>query len=853
MAERLPIYEIEDEILRGIRGVSRLLIQAPTGSGKSTQVPQMLFREKSLIPGEIVILQPRRLAARMLASRVAFEMGCKIGEEVGYQIRFESRVSAKTRIRYVTEGVLLRQMLSSPKLDGVSVLIFDEFHERHLYGDITLARSLDLQRELRPDLRIIVMSATLDKEGLAEYLHPCEVLTSEGRTYPVEISYRPTQSSIGGGYGARMGKPIWEQAEEAFTDAVARGHQGGVLIFMPGGFEIHKTLEALRGSPAARGYILLPLHGELSSEDQDAAVAEYEKPKIVVATNVAETSLTIPDVRLVIDSGLARIPRYDPSRGINTLLIEKISQAAAHQRAGRAGRTAPGRCIRLWSEAEQLRRPVQELPEIRRLDLAEVILTLKAAGVIDLKKFHWLESPEELSLYRAETMLSDLGALDEKGEITPVGRKMLAFPLHPRYSRMLLAANEYGCVRQAALIAALTQGRDLLLRKVDRQVQEFREELFGESCDSDFWFLMRAWSYTARNGFNLNDCRRVGVHGISARQVKPLVEMFLKIAQQEGLNIEEKPMLEDEPLRKCILLGFSDRLAKRIDQGTLRCTLSHGRMGFLSRESMVQSARFFVAAEISEIEGRDKTVSTLLSLATAIKPEWLEEFYPDEIREKTEVYYDETKRAVFAENQVFFRDIPISSRAIAHPPAEQAARLLAEEVLAGRLVLKYWDHSVEQWILRLNFLSEHCPELGLPPIREENRREIIEEICMGAFSYKDIKEADVKESVRSWLSYEQQRLLDKNAPERIELSNGRRPKVTYSAEGMPSVSMRIQELYDVRRFPKIGMGRIPVVLHILAPNMRAVQVTQDLENFWIEHYPKIKSQLQRRYPKHEWR
>ena len=537
MNDRLPIYDIEREIISRLKSDRRLILSAPTGSGKSTQVPQMLLRHDFLRDGQVVILQPRRLAARLLAARVAQELGVQLGQEVGYQIRFENVTSPKTKIRFVTEGVLLRQMIDDPQLRGVSVLIFDEFHERHLYGDITLARALDLQEQFRPDLSLVVMSATLNAGELEKYLSSkseignrkseinCSVLSSEGRVYPVEIEYAAQPS-----YNDK--RPVWEQAAEAFSNYVGTGGEGDVLVFMPGGFEISQTIEAIRHTSEAKGFILLPLHGELAPKDQDAAVARYDKRKVVVATNVAETSLTIDGVRLVIDSGLARIARYDANRGINTLLIEKISQSSADQRAGRAGRTAPGVCMRLWSREEHSHRAPQELPEIKRLDLAEVVLTLKAAGVDDLRKFRWLEKPDEISLTHAEELLHDLGALDKNNFITPTGRKMLAFPLHPRYSRMMLAAQEYGCVYQAALVAALTQGRDLLLRNVDRDTSSLREDLLGEKASSDFWILMRAWNYAANNQFRLDACRKLGIHAVTARQVGPLLEQFLRIAEK---------------------------------------------------------------------------------------------------------------------------------------------------------------------------------------------------------------------------------------------------------------------------------------------------------------------------------
>jgi ATP-dependent helicase HrpB len=910
MVDRLPIYEIERDIVAGLKTGRRLILSAPTGSGKSTQIPQMLLKHGLLGDGQVVILQPRRLATRLLASRVAQELGVQLGNEVGYQIRFENVTLPQTKIRFVTEGVLLRQMIDDPKLRGISTLIFDEFHERHLYGDITLARALDLQEQYRPDLSLVVMSATLDVELLEDYLSErrsptrldeagvqasacsadrlkpelqravsetgapiCSILSSEGRVFPVEIEYAAEP-----GYVDK--RPIWEQAAEAFSQYVGSGGEGDVLVFMPGGYEISQTIEAIRPTSEAKGFILLPLHGELSPKDQDAAVARYAQRKVVVATNVAETSLTIEGIRLVIDSGLARIPRYDPYRGINTLLIEKISQSSADQRTGRAGRTAPGVCMRLWSREEHGHRLVQELPEIKRLDLAEVVLTLKAAGVEDLRKFRWLEPPDEQSLVHAEELLLDLGALQRRtgfqpapGEgndvnetlalprsqdrleacptlITPIGRKMLAFPLHPRYSRMLLAAHEYGCAHQACLVAALTQGRDLLLRNVDRDTNSFREDLLGEKASSDFWILMRAWTYAAKNQFRLDACRRLGIHAVTARQVGPLFDQFLRIAEREGLDVKPREV-KDEALQKCILIGFSDRVARRLDQGTLRCELVHGRRGVLACESAVQHSPLFVAAEVREVEGRE--VNTILSLATAIEVDWLREFYPEDMESDLHVQFDAQAKRVQAAELVKFRGLALSAKRVEPPPAGQAAQLLADEIIAGRLPLPNWDHSVEQWLLRLRLLCQHCPELQLPPITDDDRKHIIGQLCHGAVSYKDIKEREVKPVVMSWLSEALRGLLDKHAPERLTLANGRTPKMAYEATGAPYISLRIQELYDVTQTPKIAMGRVPVLVHILTPGMKPIQITQDLASFWREHYPRIKSELQRKYPKHLWR
>ncbi len=842
---RLPIYEIEAELVARFTAERRLIVQAPTGSGKSTQIPQMLLDRGLAGRGQIAILQPRRLAARLLAARVAQERGCELGGEVGYQIRFEQCAGPATRIKYVTEGILLRQMLQDPTLTGVGVLIFDEFHERHLYGDLTLAQALELQERKRPDLGLVVMSATLDAGLLEDYLRPCAVLRSGGRMFPVELEFAAHRSGP-------QSAPVWERAVDAFERHAQGGGTGDVLIFMPGSYEIQQTLGALRHRRAADDYVLLPLHGELSPREQDAAVARHDRPKVVVSTNVAETSVTIDGVRLVIDSGQARIPRYDPHRGINTLWVEKISQASADQRAGRAGRTAPGRCVRLWTTAEHGERAVQEAPEIKRLDLSEAVLTLKAAGIIDLRRYRWLESPAEASLASAETLLADLGALDHEGRISALGERMLAFPVHPRYARMLVAAAERGCVYQAALIAALTQGRDLLIRNPGKTVENLRAEMFGHEVASDFWILMRAWTYAAKHDFRLEACRRLGIHAQTARQVRPLLEHFLRIAERQGLETRPGQVIEAE-LRKCVLSGFPDRVARRLDAGTLRCELVRHRRGLLARESVAQQSELLVAAEIREVEGADRSVSTRLTLATAIEADWLRELYPEDFATATRVAYDPAVKRVYAEEQVCFRGLTLSARRMEPPPAEAAARILAEEVIAGRLTLKGWDHAVDQWILRLNGLSRACPEFELPVVDDEARRHLIEQICAGAVSYKEIKDREVRSVVRSWLSPAQRSLVDQHMPERVALSNGRPVKVNYGAEGAPYVAVRIQDLYGVTATPRLALGRVPLVVQVLAPNMRPVQITQDLAGFWSEQYPRVKQELQRKYPKHEWR
>ncbi|MCE0499303.1 MAG: ATP-dependent helicase HrpB [Methylacidiphilales bacterium] len=838
----LPIISLRADLARVLRDQDCVIVKAPTGSGKSTQIPQYLLDDRLAGTGRIIVLQPRRLAARLLARRVAGERGVPLGGEVGFQYRLENVSSRDTRILYVTEGILLRQMQENPGLPGVSVLIFDEFHERHLEGDLALARARQIQRTARPDLKIVVMSATLETGLLHDYLKPVEILESPGRMFPVSLEYLPKPSDA----------PAWDLAADAIERLIASGQcpEGDILVFMPGAYEIQRTLNALHDSSAVRGFAFHALHGELPPAEQDAAVTPGAKRKIIVSTNVAETSLTIDGVRVVVDSGLARVARFDPHRGINTLLIEKISRASAQQRLGRAGRTAPGHGVRLWTEREHDQRPAQTPPEIRRLELSGAFLTLKASGIDDLEHFPWIEPPEPKSFTRAVQLLHDLGALDHDEKLSPTGRRMAAFPAHPRYARMLLAAHDLGCVRAAALIAALSQGRTILLKSEGKRMDEARDDLLGDQAESDFFILMRAWRYAQRNNFDPQRCRALGIHGGGAREVAGTLDQLLRLAERAGLDVAEKPA-GSEAIQRCILAGFSDQLARRVDQGTLRCRLVHQRAGELARESVVRKAGLFVAGEIREVQSRDE-LRVLLSQVTAVEEAWLRDAFPDDFSEGTQTLFDPNQRRVVTRRTRLFRDLVLDFTEQDSTDPEVSGQILAEEVLSGRCPLKNWDDAVEQGFVRLACLREWMPELELPAADDEARRAVIARICRGAFTYKAIKDAEVWPVLREWLSPQGARWLDQFAPERLELPGGRKAKVIYTVGSAPMTAARIQDLYGVTSLT-VAKGRQPVTIQILAPNQRPVQITTDLANFWKESYPKIKQELQRRYPKHEWR
>ncbi|MEI6970485.1 MAG: ATP-dependent helicase C-terminal domain-containing protein, partial [bacterium] len=519
---------------------------------------------------------------------------------------------------------------------------------------------------------------------------------------------------------------------------------------------------------------------------------------------------------------------------------------------GRAGRTQPGRCVRLWTESDHRGRPAAELPEAQCVDLSEAVLLLKANGIDDVAGFPWVDPPGDKSLVRAMELLVDLGAID--GEIqmlTPVGERLAGFPVHPRYGRMLLAADRYGCVSVASLVAALTSERGLLLRSQGSGVREKRDTTLGEEQESDILRLMKAWTYARDTRFDVSACQDVGIHARTARQVSRVHEQFMSIAREQGLDVADRDS-SAPAIGKCILAGFPDHLGRRMNKGTLRYDLTHARRGVLDPESAVRDADMVVAAEIREIDNSRGDVEVRLSLVSRVESAWLSEVFPGATTHSREVFYDTLQKRVTAEDRESFRGLTLEATK-AEPTDEEAALLLAREVAAGRLVLKNWNHEVEQWLLRVDRFAEWCPGQGIAPLTESDRLAVLKQICLGARSGKEIKERPVLPAVKGFLTRQQQAMLEKHVPERVTLSNGKSPKVTYDKANPPFVSMRIQELYGVAGAVTIAMGRVRVLVHILAPNQRPIQITNDLASFWNNGYPAAKKELQRRYPRHEWR
>ena len=833
-----------------------------------------------------------------VAARVAWERGCRLGAEVGYQIRFDDQTSLGTRISYVTEGILLRWLQDDRTLSEVGVVIFDEFHERNLLSDVALALVKRLQRTERPDLKMAVMSATLEAEPVAEYLSGDEragetpILHSEGQSFPVEVRYLSQHDE----------RPVTEQAADIVEQIVNAGEPGDILVFMPGMGEINGTIAAVRAIRANERLAQIPLHGDLPAEQQDLAFAPNPLRKVVVATNVAETSVTIDGIRHVVDSGLARVARYDAERGIGTLFLEPISRASAEQRKGRAGRTAPGTCHRLWTESGQLNRPERNTPEIQRSDLAEVVLLLHSLGIKRAAEFDWLDKPDAQAVERAEQLLLTLGALRDlrfttydlrageradaeitnrqpaiEADLTPIGRRMLKLPMHPRYSRMLVEAAKFGCVPAAALCAALVSGRDLLMRlgRDDKHIQEARE-LFEGSQESDFYTLMRAYQFAKKSNFSVETCRRYGIHAQTARQIEQTFDQIMQIAKQQGLlrsedggsRIEDggetQPATRDtqhtDPLPRCIMTGFIDQLCLRHDQGTLECDLTEARRGTLMRESVVQNATMFVAATIREVTGRGSENLTLLGLASAVKREWIEETFPEQTTAKVEHLYDRTHKRVAAVKLVRFRDLIIHHEHQREVAPKASGRCLAEAQRKGYFELPLFNHEVKQFISRVNLVVAAMPELEFPPFDETAITGCLAHAFEGLTLAKEAQATPLRDAFLQSLAREQLGWLDELAPTSILWLDGRKVKLQYPEQprdedgqpNAPELQVKLHECFALKEHPHICEGRLPVKLWLCAPDGKRLEATFNWAAFRTNSYPKIRAALLKKHPGVPW-
>jgi ATP-dependent helicase HrpB len=843
--QQLPIYEIEASFREQMRTCGCAVVTAPTGSGKSTQLPKWLLAELPEAQ-RIIVLQPRRLAARLLAERVAWELGEQCGQRVGYLTRFERACSAKTRLLFVTEGVLTRMLLSSGALDDCGAVVFDEFHERTINADLGLAMVQHLRCTTRPDLKLVVMSATMDAAGVSAYLNNAPLLESHGRLYPVELSYTPHNDFS-----------LYRNAANALSELLAAGAAGDVLIFMPGAGEIRRCIDEISARKYNEKLRLLPLYGEMSSEAQRAVFSPCEERKVIVATNIAETSLTIPGVRIVIDSGLVKLGRCESGRGVDILELTPCSRDAAAQRAGRAGREAPGICRRLWSAIEQDHRLAHTPPEIRRLDLADAILSVHCYGFKDDHAFPWFEAPPENGARDARALLQRLGLLASDGAVTELGRQIQRFPAHPRIALMLHEGAKHGCYELACGAAALIGARPLMATSCPReQLTALRNDHKRKmrqlnAPESDIIAQLQLVKSAASAHFAIDACERLGITASAARDIARDSANYLRMRPKDaGAESPDAPL----QLSRVILRCFPDRLARRLDRGTLDCELAERRRAVLSERSLAREAPLLVAAEIRETTLKNRPGSVLeLSLACGICEDWLWEDFADDLQENDEIFWDNAKQQVLRRTNLSCLGVTLEEKIRTDPEPIAAAELLCAQLEANATPLLGWDESCDHFVERVHFLAAHFPELELPQFDDAIRERVRRALCAGETKYSAVKNKPALPFIQSILTPKQLSAIQKLAPESLPLPRGRKLRITYQAGQPPKGRAKIQELYDVKGPLTVGDGRIPVLLDILAPNFRTVQITDNLPRFWEVHYPALKSQLARRYPKHEWR
>lgn len=831
----LPVRAIQGELFAALDQVGRAILIAPTGSGKTTQAPQMLLGQN--YPGRIVVLQPRRLAVRLVAHRVAQEVGSPLGELVGYQTRHERVLSARTKLLFMTEGLLLRQLQSSPTLPDVSAVLLDEFHERNLAADLLLGLLRNLHHKARPDLKLLVMSATLEAERVSAHID-CPILNAPGRAFPVDISYA----------AAAKPAPPWDLAAGALRDLLKTQPAGDVLVFMPGAFEIRRTMEACSRVLTAGDHVTVhALHGSLPPREQDAAVAPAAPGtrKVIVATNVAETSITIEGVRHVIDAGLARIHRFDPRRGLNVLRTEPISQASATQRAGRAGRTAPGTCHRLWPKSHDPGRPISTEPEILRLDLAEPLLQLRSMGVADARTFPWLDPPAEDALQRAHGELVMLGALDEAGALTRLGQRMAAFPLHPRLARMLIEAAERGCLGRALLWAALASERDIVTGDLPADLREFSES----EPASDLLARERAFDAAERARFATSTCRALGLDPGACRELASTRRLLENVARRADLALDGRGDTVD--LITCLLVAFPDHVALCTDVRNRRCQLPGHKRVMLDRASTIRRPGLIIALDVREL-ARGGQADTVLALASEVDEAQLREAHPARMQHRKRIEWNAERQAVDEIEEALYDELPLEVTRRPAPP-DAAADLLVEKIQSKEIDLPLWNDKVEAWLARTRCVADWFPERHPVRYDEQDVGVILHELVTGANSAKQVRGKPVLDALRNALSWEDQQFVEKMAPPDITLPTGRRMKLEYQPGQPPRGRAKIQDLFGLTQTPRIAQGRVPIVLEILAPNYRPIQITEDLANFWQTLYPQIKPALSRRYPKHEWR
>ncbi|MDA9504441.1 ATP-dependent helicase [Bradyrhizobium sp. CCBAU 11386] len=798
----LPIDAVLGDLSRTLEAHNAAVLVAPPGAGKTTRVPLALLDAPWAKGKKIIVLEPRRIAARASADRMAKSLGERAGETVGYRVRFGSKISRATRIEVVTEGIFTRQIMDDPELSGVAAVLFDEFHERSLDADLGLALARDAQTGLREDLRILVMSATLDGARVAKLLGEAPVVESEGRAFPVETRY----------LGRKADAPIERQMADAIASAL-RADSGSVLAFLPGAAEIRRTQNFLAERVQDASIEIVPLFGALDAAVQDRAIAPAPKGtrKVVLATSIAETSLTIEGVRIVVDSGLARVPRYEPDIGLTRLETVRASRAAVDQRRGRAGRTEPGVCYRLWDEPQTASLAPYTQPEILSADLSSLVLDLAQWGVADPAALSFLDPPPQPARKEAKSLLSELNALDGDGRITAEGKSLRALALPPRLARMIVDSHRAGSGEAAAEIAAILTERGL----------------GGDSADLEH----------RRDQFRRDRSPRASSARDLARRWASQVAASEKAGQQEDLSTG-----------LMLAYAFPDRVARNRGNGSF--VLANGRGAAVEQTSSLARAPYIAIGEMT-----GTAASGRILLAAQITEDDIERHFAEHIETVDEISFDRGAMALRARRKRALHAITLSEATLAVSPSEQTARIFADGLIAAGLDRLPWSKAAKQWRDRVMFLrkaeGDSWPDLsddGLIARRDD----WLVPALYDKIALKDISAGDLSDALMALLPWEMRARLDREAPTHFEAPTGTVLAIDYEAEQGPTIAVRLQELFGLNTHPSVAAGKVPLVLELLSPAQRPVQVTRDLPGFWRGSYAAVRSDLRGRYPRHPW-
>jgi ATP-dependent helicase HrpB len=843
----LPIDSRLEEIVQTVQQHPISIVQAPPGSGKTTRVaPALLHASTGASTGfahrRIYLLQPRRLAARSVAQRIAAENSWDLGREVGYHVRFEKRYQRETNLIVATEGVLLRRLQDDATLGDTGIVLLDEFHERSLDADLLLGMLMQLQASVRDDLRIVIMSATLDSEQLSTHLGQAPIVRTEGRLYPVAVRYRPPA----------FRQPITETMSVCLVE-IAKQHPGDILAFLPGQGEIHRVREALSQAGSLKDFDIYPLYGSLPLEEQTKIIEPGLRRRIVLATNVAETSLTIEGIRVVVDSGLARVMRFDPSVGLDRLCLEPIALDSATQRTGRAGRTAEGLCYRLWDEASHRSRAATLEPEVRRIDLASAVLQLYRWGHTDIMTFPWVTPPRLEAVEAAIRLLEKLGAIDQQ-TLTAWGMKLLRLPLHPRLGRMVLEGSRAGYLRPIALVAAMLSERDPF------QSQRLAAGSLGKTAAAGSppiaTHTPRRWrSDTVQRWEAIESFLQRGdpatVFGTLQRGA---VQTIVKAAQDIERSVPPEDIADrvsdnsvEQAIMQALLRGFPDRLAKRRSAGSPTGLMVGGRAVQLAPTSGVQQAELFLGIDV---DGGGHGPNALVRQASAVELDWL----VGPLRsQREELFFHPSQQQVVARRREYWDDLLLSETPMAVENRQAAAELLYRQALmAWERVFPADDEELVALVQRCRWLKRVAPEVELPDLSLEALQAVCRQLCEQCRSFAELRKAPWQDWISGLFSGDQLRVLERQAPRRLEVPSGSSLRLTYEPGKAPILAVKIQEVFSWKETPRLAFGRVPVLLHLLAPNSRPQQVTDDLASFWATGYPMVKKELKRRYPKHAW-